>query len=141
MQMRSLSAGSDIDDRCTKCGMELAHVIIAMDGPRPIKTQRKTCGSEHKYRGTLGKPVAKKRSTSSSSTRRTTKVPTITSYEQAMLGRDIARARRYSARETFESGEIVDHKTFGLGAVLKELSGGKIEVCFQAGTKVLVHGR
>ena len=141
MQMRSLSAGSDIDDRCTKCGMELAHVIIAMDGPRPIKTQCKTCGSEHKYRGTLGKPVPKKRSSGSTTTRRTTKAPTITSYEQAMLGRDIARARRYSAREKFESGEIVDHKTFGLGAVLKELSGGKIEVCFQAGTKVLVHGR
>jgi len=120
--------------------MELAHVIIAMDGPRPLKTQCKTCGSTHKYRGTLGKPVPKRRA-AGTTTRRATKVPTITSYEQAMLGRDISGARRYSAREKFESGEVMDHKVFGLGCVLKELSGGKIEVCFQVETKVLVHGR
>ena len=57
---KKFGAGSDIDSKCGKCGMELAHVIIAMDGVRPAMVQCKTCQSKHKYRGDVGKPQKKK---------------------------------------------------------------------------------
>ena len=41
----------------------------------------------------------------------------------------------------YEVGDMVSHPTFGLGPVTKLLADQKIEVTFESGVKVLVHGR
>ena len=140
---KTFGAGSDIDSRCGKCSMELAHVIIAMDGARPAMVQCKTCQSKHKYRGEVGKPKKKTPVRKTPGTRRTAaaKVAPIQNFDMVMSNRDISQSRPYRASQAFKPEDVVDHKTFGLGVVMKELSGNKIEVCFQAGNKILVHNR
>lgn len=140
---KTFGAGSDIDSRCGKCSMELAHVIIAMDGVRPAMVQCKTCQSKHKYRGDVGKPKKKTPVRKTPGTRRTTttKATPIQNFDVVMSNRDISQSRPYRASEAFGPEDVLDHKTFGLGVVTKELSGNKIEVCFQAGNKILVHNR
>jgi len=139
---KTFGAGSDIDSQCGKCSMELAHVIIAMDGVRPAMVQCKTCQSKHKYRGNVGKPVKKTATRKTPGTRRaSTKVTPIQNFDMVMSNRDISQSRAYRASEAFGPEDVLDHKTFGLGVVTKELSGNKIEVCFQAGNKILVHNR
>ncbi|MEE2961228.1 MAG: hypothetical protein VYA34_10830 [Myxococcota bacterium] len=128
-------AGQDIDTNCSKCGMELAHVIMATDGVKPLQVQCKTCNSIHKFRA---KRVPKK-------TTKTTRKPKTSSlsknFDVLLTNRDISRARPYKASEYFITDDVLSHKVFGLGVVTKEISGNKIEVTFQAGDKVLVHGR
>lgn len=147
---KAFGAGSDIDSYCGKCTMELAHVIIAMDGVRPAKVECKTCRSIHKYRGSVGKAtkakVTRKTTTRASGTRatgtrRAAKVSPEENFEIIMSNRDISKSRAYRANEEFVADDVLDHKTFGLGVVTREISGNKIEVCFQAGTKILVHNR
>jgi hypothetical protein len=137
--MPAYKAGSDIDAWCTKCQLDLAHVIIAMVGARPVRVQCKTCRSVHAYkRGADMKDKAKAK------TPRTPGAKASAGrgeYDKLMAGRDIARARRYRPADTFAAGDVVDHPTFGLGVVTKLLDGGKVDVAFQAGAKTLVHAR
>ena len=128
-------AGQDIDTNCSKCAMELAHVIIATDGAKPLQVQCKTCNSIHKFRG---KRAPKK----TTKTIRKSKTSSLgKSFDLLLTGRDISQARPYKASEYFITDDVLSHKVFGLGVVTKEISGNKIEVTFQAGDKVLVHGR
>jgi len=48
--------------------------------------------------------------------------------------------RAYSPRETFSMGDRVRHTKFGDGQVTRLIDSGKVEVAFQEGTKVLIHG-
>lgn len=44
----------------------------------------------------------------------------------------------YKATQRIGAGEVIDHKTFGLGFVLAESGANKIEVLFEVGRKLLV---
>ncbi len=133
------TVGGDVDAHCTKCKMELAHVIVAMVDTRPKRVECKTCGSTHNYRSNTDVKEATKRKTK----RTTTKAAQAQAqdYETALAGRDIASAQRYRITEEFQEGAVVDHKKFGLGVVTRVLSGSKIEVIFREGSKTLVHQR
>lgn len=145
--MTTYRAGGDIDTYCTRCKLELAHVIIAMDATRPARVQCKTCRSEHAYRGSVGakkKTAPAARSTSPRTPRAASaKSPTHVSgsYDELMQGRDLSRASRYKVSDRFNGGDVIDHKLFGFGMVTRLLSDDKIEVIFSAGVKVLAHGR
>ena len=63
-------------------------------------------------------------------------------FEAARAGKDLSRAQRYSPREAFAAGDVLDHATFGLGVVEKLLADNKLQVIFQtSGERVLVHSR
>jgi hypothetical protein len=47
-------------------------------------------------------------------------------------------ARPYSPKEVYAEGEWVEHSKFGQGKV-KQARGGKIEVRFESGDRVLIH--
>lgn len=147
--MKTYRAGGDIDTHCTRCKLELAHVIIAMDETRPVRVQCKTCRSEHAYRGAAG---AKKKAVSVASPRSSSPRAAKTSakkalanlvgnYDQLMQGQDLSRAARYKVSDRFNESDVIDHKMFGFGMVTRLLSDDKIEVVFSGGVKVLAHGR
>ena len=140
--MVGLNAGKDVDSFCGKCKMTLAHVIIAMKEIKIAKVQCKTCHSIHAYRGDPSLKATKSSTGRTSKPRATTK-PKLTAnqFEIVMHNRDIARARRYRISETFEDTDVIDHKKFGLGAVIRCMEDSKIEVLFRDGPKVLVHAR
>ncbi len=66
--------------------------------------------------------------------------PSVTSWEALLAGKDLARARRYSARDKYTPEEVIQHPLFGIGLV-QEVRGDKIQVAFKADVKTLVHGK
>jgi len=138
--MSRISAGVDVDAYCSRCAMELAHVVIAMNGARIAKVECKTCHTVHGYRdnaksSTRSKSTAPKRS-------RTTRIPPEErDYARSIAGVDLARARAYRPSERFVEGEVLRHATFGIGVVVRELADDKIQVLFPDASRTLVHGR
>ncbi len=125
-------AGADVDAYCTKCKLVLAHVIIAMKGPHPVRVECKTCRAVHAY----------KRETPSGAKKAPREVgPRVSELDKLLAGKDISKATRYAPAVRFEEQEVVDHKLFGIGIVTRALSDDKIEVVFKDGVKVLVHAR
>lgn len=120
--------GGDVDAFCTRCGLELAHTVIAMVGTRPVKVACNTCHAVHVFRGTsAGRPTRER--------------PRAAGFDQLLAARDVAGARRYSPGDTFREGQVLDHPQFGRGFVSSLRDGGKLEVTFRGGVKTLVHGR
>ncbi len=135
-------AGSDIDAYCSKCDLDLAHVIIAMIGDRVVRVQCKTCKSPHAYRGKQsvdGRSKAAPKRMSGAAGKSGT--PKASDFDRAMQGKDLSRAHRYKPATTFAAGDVIDHPSFRFGVVTRLLSDGKIEVLFESGPKTLVHAR
>ena len=131
--MAEINAGSDVDAYCSKCKLVLAHVVIAMRGSKPARVECKTCKGVHAYKATA--------TTKKSTRAKRAATKSANDYEAMMEGRDISQAIKYRASQSFEEHDIMDHKTFGIGLVMRMLDDKKLEVMFQTGTKVLVHSR
>ncbi len=119
--------------------MDLGHRIVAMVGATPKRVLCMTCGSEHNYRAPKSvaepKPVRKK-------VAGTRKTPSKTSARaewesQVRSGKPI---RAYAISSTFEEGQLVDHKKFGLGHVVSVTGPTKIVIAFENGERTLLHG-
>ena len=143
----SLKTGGDIDAFCPKCDLDLAHVIIAMVGQKPVRVQCKTCRTEHAYRGKKADSRPKSGAAAKPKTPRAPRgaaaaaARSVVSWETALEGKDLAGAKRYKPQVVFELDDVVDHPTFRFGVVTKLLSDGKMEVAFESGAKTLVHMR
>jgi hypothetical protein len=132
----SAAVGKDIESQCAKCG-DVWHVVVAKVGESIVKVQCKECGAYHRYRSGNGKP--EKRAPAAARAPRSTKEP-VERFEAPRVPVDLTRqTRRYSASETFEIGDRVEHPTFGQGVVESSGDPGKITVFFPVGRKVLVH--
>ena len=62
-------------------------------------------------------------------------------YKALLKGKDMAVAKCYSSKETYLLGDVMQHPNFGIGVATAIKDRTKIEVLFEAGSKVLVHGR
>lgn len=142
--MANVKTGNDVDSYCSKCQLELAHVVVAMVAGRPARVLCKTCRTEHAYKR-LGDTKSARAPRAESAGPRTKSSKsggaTRSDYDSLMKGKDVSRAQRYKPATTFDDGDVLSHPTFGLGLVTRVLGDGKIEVTFQAGSKVLVHAR
>lgn len=134
--MATNRTGGDIDAYCTKCKLVLAHIIIAMKATRVMRVECKTCHGVHAYR---------KQARAAAGTRTPRKTGrganSPAAYEQLIAGHDLSRAVAYKTVSSFASGDVVNHASFGLGLVTRELADHKIEVAFPNGPKVLIHAR
>ena len=131
--------GGEIDAFCTKCKMDLAHTIVAMDGTKPVRVQCNTCHGQHNYRGKAeaAPKAAKAAKTRSSGAAKTERVRL--SFEDQLATKK-GSGRAYSPKVTFLVNEVVDHPTFGLGYV-DEVRVDKVDIVFKTGTRTLIHGR
>lgn len=142
--MATVKTGADIDAFCSKCQLELAHVVVAVVTGRPAKVQCKTCRTVHAYKSkSAGATATRKRASSSEKPAgtRSRGGASRNDYDDLIKGRDVSRAQRYKPATEFGEGAVLSHPTFGVGLVTRVLSDGKIEVIFPAGSKVLVHAR
>jgi len=102
-----------IDSWCGKCKLILAHTIEAMVLDKPVRVHCNTCKSQHTYKPS--EPI-----------------------------KAVARAQPGKARSTrkYQPGDVLKHASFGMGVVTTAgKDGTKIEVLFEGGSKLLVHGR
>jgi hypothetical protein len=130
--------GKDIDSMCTKCKMVLNHVIVAKVGDVVKRVKCLTCGSEHNHKAEASGGVAVKKKKATTKKAAGTKVRA-SDWDTLMSGRDLSRAKRYKPDGAFSKNDVLDHPKFGMGLVLADKEGSKIEVAFQEGPKVLVH--
>ncbi|HET9959930.1 MAG TPA: hypothetical protein VFQ61_35805 [Polyangiaceae bacterium] len=162
--MKPLSAGSEIDSYCTKCRMDLGHRVVAMVAGAPKRVVCLTCNSEHNYRAprTLKSNNTKDLGVRSRSDRASVppKAPSASgggsggvraaskakaeseryeNWASRTLGQAVDAFTRYSMERTFRAGELVLHPKFGEGYVDQVLEGGKVNVMFREGAKVLAH--
>jgi len=132
--------GGDIDAWCTRCRMNLGHTILALVGSRPARVRCNTCQGEHNYRKDGSNGPRKGSWEPREARERREAKPSVTSWEALLAGKDLSRARRYSAKETYAAEELIQHPSFGIGLV-QEVRGDKIQVAFKADVKTLVHGK
>ncbi|HZX94165.1 MAG TPA: hypothetical protein VFE90_06585 [Myxococcales bacterium] len=132
--------GGDIDSWCTRCKMTLGHTILAMVGSRPARVRCNTCQGEHNYRGAAAVASRKSGWEPREERERREARPAVTSWDALLAGKDLTRARKYSAKDKFTADEVIQHPTFGIGLV-QEVRGDKIQVAFKADVKTLVHGK
>lgn len=131
----ALRVGGDIDANCSRCKLTLGHTILAMVDDRPKRVRCNTCQGEHNYRSPAAASSSKPRKEPG-----TREKPQVTSWEAILAGKDLSRARKYSAKEKFAVDEAISHPVFGIG-IVQEDRGDKITVAFKADTKTLVHGK
>lgn len=116
--------------------MELAHVIVSMVNGRPAKVECKTCRSVHRFK-TSGNSAAGPR------TRNTVPKTVIRAselWEQKMATKSKEDVQAYKPTLSYQSGQVLQHPTFGLGVVEKVHAANKIAVFFRDGEKLLVQG-
>jgi hypothetical protein len=158
--------GGEIVSYCTKCKLDLNHVIHAMVGEIPARVECFTCHSTHKYHEPKeAKSAAKaakalgsksngaltvvKASSSNSETsfdappKTRTKAPPIDPAETwaALLKGKTVTAKSYTIASSFSVGDVIEHPSFGMGVVEKRLEPQKISVVFRDGAKNLVDNR
>lgn len=142
LEGRKKEPGGSIDSWCGKCKLMLAHTIESMVGDKPARVHCNTCKAQHRYRP--NEPGASSRQgpqrEAGSGTGPTPKMRT-SRYQSLLKGKDMAVAKPYSSKDRYEPGDVVEHPSFGVGVTTAIKDGTKIEVMFETGLKVLVHGR
>ena len=130
--------GSELKAKCRKCG-EAWHVVIALAGGNIAQVQCGECGARHRYRPAGGAAADGARLPSSiakKSPARSRK-----SDAEPVVSADTSRPRRdFRPKDTYQVGDRMLHPSFGEGVVQATRGATKVEVLFEAGTKLLVQG-
>ncbi len=129
----SNSAGKSIQSYCGRCKENCDHTIMTLDGDKAAKVRCKTCGSLHKFRDIvdpvkLGKAQAKARASEEETS--------LITWE-ALLAAAKGKERDYDMAGKYRVGEIVNHRTFGKGVVVKLLT-NKCEMQFRDRERLMV---
>lgn len=132
--------GGDALSYCTRCKIELAHVIVSMVDGQPAKVICKTCKSEHKFRKAPGTASTKTKSPRLSKPSTSTQVVRAAEYWEKKMREAKKVGRPYAVSDTFQVGDVVEHTKFGPGIVETVVSPSKVTVFFRDGEKILVHG-
>lgn len=136
-------AGQEVDAWCTKCKMDLTHRIVAVVDGRPVKVECRTCYTVHVFRAPKNSPsavAARATSGAPAPSRSPSARKAVPAEHVALVPPSTARIHPYRMTERFMKDQWVQHKTFGVGLVVGEIGGDKIEVRFDGGVKTLVHG-
>jgi hypothetical protein len=129
----------DIVAYCTNCKLDLANVIVALDGKKVKKVLCKNCDKEHVYKAPKkGKAPPKKKRTTAKSKKIT--ISPLEEWEKAMAQSKDAPISVYEQDGSFKEGEKVDHRSFGKGLITKLIHPNKMEVIFEEGTKFMIRG-
>lgn len=131
--------GADILSYCTRCRMELAHVVVSMLDGNASKVHCKTCQSVHKHRGAPGTTTARKKGTRKAAKPRKS-IRAADLWEQRMASAK-SDTVPYQVNGQFTQGDLINHVHFGIGIVEEVRDNSKILVLFRQGEKILIHGR
>ena len=138
-------AGDEVDSKCTKCKLILAHTIVAMVGDQIARVKCNTCGGEHAYRPppSASEATAKRRRAErkASSLDKLGGKVTAAEYDLLTKGKDLSTPIKYSMNMELELEQVIEHPKFGVGLVVDLKEGKKAHVAFPEGGRILVYGR
>ena len=132
-----VNVGDEIDTTCPRCKLILTHVILYFDEHGAIDgVECRTCGARHTYRssrrGRIRRPPPSPKTVKA--------LIEGGSFAQRHAQLDPRRILPYRTDPGFSDGDAIEHPRFGVGFVLR-VRDDRIEVLFEDGIKVLVHGR
>ncbi|MCO4755165.1 MAG: hypothetical protein KC478_11840 [Bacteriovoracaceae bacterium] len=137
--MSKYAAGKEVLSYCGKCKLTLTHIIVSMKDVNTIgKVECRTCKGTHAYKDPSSKTKKVRKKSSIPGGR--SKSMSVNDLWTQELSKAKGKPKAYSIRESFEVGDLVDHKSFGPGIVQDHVD-GKIEVLFQHEIKTLVHNK
>lgn len=125
----------DVFTYCTRCKIMTNHVVVSQLDGYVSKVKCHDCQSFHKYRG--GPPEPKKAKKSSAAKPKKTAIEASIEYRELMNEHGSKDAVDYGISKAFSEHDIISHKVFGKGIVIKVLP-QKVEVLFQDSVKLLV---
>ena len=128
-----ITAGGDIDSYCTKCRLNLEHIIVAMVGTAVVKVKCKTCGGIHGFKGT---PVERPGASKKKSVASRPSAQNHASWETAITaarGAELA----YDMAQSYRAGDVILHPAFGKG-IVRKTSFKKCSVLFKDSERLLV---
>lgn len=145
----TLKVGSEVDAWCTKCRMDLSHLIVALLAGQPKRVECQTCHTQHNYRAPKGATEPLPKEAAPATAAKKVKTPRVTKAQAEYNGEWDARCagrsgedfNPYSIKQVFEAEDLVKHKKFGQGFVFEVLDDNKITVFFKEGPRTLIHGR
>jgi hypothetical protein len=131
--------GENIDAHCLKCKLVLAHIVLYEVGGKVSKVKCKTCGAEHKYRGTIGPAKTKdasertlKEKRAKAATAKERGNPAPVEWESHRRNMDPETTiKPYHIRDGYKVGDVIEHPLFGLGFVEHLGSEKRMDVLFQ----------
>jgi hypothetical protein len=123
----------------------LVHLVLFKVDGVVSRVKCKTCGAEHKYRGTL--PAAKKTAAARATGVTRTKKPATAKVtvneaplQWVLKSRNMPEGtsmRNYSIKETYKVNDMINHQKFGVGFVEKVASDKSIFVLFNDSVKLM----
>jgi hypothetical protein len=157
---KALAAGGEVDSWCTKCKLVLNHRVIAMLKGTPVRVECSTCMSHHNFRarapGDKAPAGASTRAASSASASSGSSGPRSTrssvtkaqqaaldrerSWEKAIAGKAVSEFKNYRVDQMFNEGDLIRHKKFGDGVVVRILDPKKVEILFKDEPRTLAQG-
>lgn len=131
MSAKNYKVGAEVEAYCTKCKLDRLHAIETLKSDGNInRVICKTCQGSHLFR----RPKSEKARAKARTVKRRKKGAVLVGDD------DLSRAKPYKLDGNFAVGDIIQHKKFGPGSVVEVRSGGKMEVGFESGSKLLVCG-
>jgi hypothetical protein len=146
---KPLKVAGEVDSWCTKCRLVLNHRIVSMKNGKAYQVECLTCRSTHLWRPTSPgeKPAAagggrapRPGTGSPKSTRVTPAMRHEQTWEKAIAGRGVNEFKPYNTGASFREGDLLRHKKFGDGVVVRVIDGHKVEVLFKDEPKTLAQG-
>jgi hypothetical protein len=138
--MSQLTVGKDVLSYCTKCKLNLGHIIVAMKDVKHIaKVKCNTCGTLQAYKDPS--ISSKQNKTRTKKTLMTpSKIISVSELWMEKMSSTKKKSTPYAMDAHFVKGDIIDHTKFGPGIVEKVVD-DKIEVIFRHEIKTLVHNK
>jgi hypothetical protein len=147
---KPLRVAGEVDSWCTRCRLVLNHRIVSMKDGHAHQVECLTCRSQHLWRGhapgAKPGPAASDRApapTPSAGARRSSRAPAIRheqQWEKAIAGRGLTDFKTYSVGAKFTEGDLLRHKKFGDGVVMRIIDSHKVEVLFRDEARTLAQG-
>jgi len=148
---KPLKVAGEVDSFCTKCRLILNHRIVSMKAGKAYQVECLTCRTTHLWRANAPgeKPAAGTSTTGSAratraaapkSTRVTPAMRQEQMWEKAIAGRGMSEFKAYNTTATFQEGQLLRHKKFGDGVVMRVIDAHKVEVLFKDEPKTLAQG-
>jgi hypothetical protein len=150
---KPLRVAGEVDSWCTKCRLVLNHRIVSMKSGKAHQVECLTCRSTHLWRPNApgDKPVAgdrvssasggdRPRAASAAKSPRAAQVRLEQQWEKAIAGRAVSDFKSYNVGGNFAEGDLIRHKKFGDGIVMRVIDAAKVEVLFRDEAKTLAQG-
>lgn len=120
------TASGNILSYCSKCKLNLDHIIVTMEQETAAKVQCTTCNSTHKFKN----PAVAQKGRASRVKKESGMQPADSALWEAGIVKAKGKERAYTMTTQYCVGDVVIHDTFGKGLVLK-LYQNKCDVMFE----------